>query len=66
MKNFMQKLSIFALLLLLVFPVFGQTRFRGAVLDPAAYEQTDAKPVTRSSTVPPRLVSLRQFAPSPG
>jgi len=66
MKDFFKRLFVLPLLLLIV-PLFGQTYSTGAILDPAVYEQTSAKPVllTRNYTSIPRSVSLRQFSPIP-
>jgi len=66
MQSFRQKLLILALLLGIA-PLFAQEYGKGAILDPALYEQTDAKPVlvTRSYTSLPRSVSLKQYSPIP-
>jgi hypothetical protein len=66
MKNYFKKLFILPLFLLLA-PVFAQTYSTGAILDPALYERTDAKPVflSRSYASVPRSVSLRQYGPVP-
>ena len=66
MKNHLCKLLILPLFLLLA-PLFGQTFSTGAILDPALYEQTDAKPVllSRDYTAVPRSTTLKQYSPIP-
>jgi hypothetical protein len=66
MRNLIRKLSILLLFFCLT-PLFGQQYFRGAVLDPVRYEQTDAKPLllSRSYDSLPRSASLKQYSPVP-
>jgi len=66
MKEHIKKLFILPLLFLLA-PLFAQTYSTGAILDPASYEQIDAKPVllSRNYSSVPRAVSLRQYSPVP-
>jgi hypothetical protein len=66
MRNFVKKFLVLPLFLLLS-PLFGQEYSTGAILDPARYERTDARPalVTRSYDSLPRSVSLKQYSPIP-
>jgi len=66
MKGRLRKYLLLPLILCLS-PLFGQTYSMGAILDPARYEQTDAKPVlvTRDYTSIPGSFSLKQYTPEP-
>jgi len=66
MRSLINKFLILPLFLLFS-PLFGQTYSTGAILDPARYEQTEAKPVllSRNYTSIPRTVSLKQYGPVP-
>ena len=66
MRNFIRKFLVLPVFLLLA-PLFGQTYSTGAILDPARYEQTDAKPVlvTRNYSSLPRSFSLKRYGPVP-
>ena len=66
MKNLKQKLFILWMFLCVI-PLFGQTYSTGAILDPAKYEQVDAKPVllSRNYSSVPRSFSLKKYSPLP-
>ena len=64
MKNLLPKI-LTTLLSLSLTPLFGQEYPRGAILDPALYQQTEAAPVLLTRNLIPRAFSLKNYAPFP-